>query len=131
MQTAADVFQASMAKLFECPMEIDTDDVYKTLFPEILKSVMLQARDVENNYRRAMHMPYVSIDICASRFPADSTTPLPFRDKMAAVVFPLYIASEFLRDSQQQDVSAYLREQYVSALNEMDVCCETEVDCCL
>lgn len=131
MQSAADVFNASMAKLFENPASLERDDIYITAFPELLKSVMLQCLDTENNRRRAMHMPPIDKSVCYVRYDARSPAPLPFSDYMAIVVFPLYIASEFLRDAGQYDLSGYLREQYVSALAEQDVCCPEEVDCIL
>ena len=131
MQSAADVFHASMAKLFENPSALESDDIYITAFPEILKNVMLQCFEIENNRRRALHMPPMDKNVCFARYDARSSAPLPFSDYMAAVVFPLYIASEFMRDAGQYDMSAYFREQFVSALQEQDVCCPEEVDCIL
>lgn len=128
MQTAADIFRASMAKLFENPAEIDREDIYYTAFPEILKSCMMQCRRVENGRRVAYGLPPVPMEQCLARYPADSTAPVPFCDELAVIVFPLFIASEYMRDAGRDDRSAYFREQFVSALQELDVYTSEEVE---
>ena len=114
MQTPADIFRATMARLFENPDSMGEDDIYFSVFPEHLKTAMLQCRDVENARRRAARLPPLALDQCLVRYSPRDVSPLPFSDMIASLCFPLFIASECLRDAGQNDLSAYFREQFVT-----------------
>ena len=126
--TAADVFRATMAILFEDADDLPEDEIYVQVFPEQIKAAMFQCLDVENSRRAAEGRELLTWNDCNHAFPRNSTAVLPFSDDLCAVVMPLYIASECMRDNGQADQSAYFYSRYVAALNERSAMTPTEVE---
>lgn len=119
MASANDVFRATLAKTFDDVGDITDEDVYKQNFPYQLRTAMLLCLDMENSRRAAAGLNELSQgDVSRLSLTAKSQAQLPFDEHTCLVLLPLYIASENLRDAGQLDLSGYLREQFVSAVNE-------------
>lgn len=116
--TAADVFKAAMALVFETPEDVAEDDVYTKNFPEQLKFVMLHCLDMENGRREAQGLAPITPVQCRKRYKFSDTEELPFSDYTCGVIFPLYIASEDMRDNGDLSMSTYFYTKYVNEVNE-------------
>lgn len=132
MASASDVFRATLAKTFDDVQDITDDDIYKRNFPYQLRTAMLMSLDMENSRRAASGEPELTQgEVSALSLTAESQTQLPFDEYTCLTLLPLYIASENLRDAGQLDLSGYLREQFISAVNEHTQYSMTEVESCL
>ena len=119
MATASDIYRAALAKNFDDYTVIEPGELIQSLFPQQLITAMTLCLDIQNSRRAAQGQPALTREYIASlRLPYNSPVEVPFDDYFCNVLFPLYIASENLRDAGRADLSAYLYEQFTSLLNE-------------